>query len=89
MQPELGGRRLRAILVIGVLEEKALCLFWLRVRLNRRDLFQSISSTNREDTQGEANAREARSKRKSGLPSRVERPPDSSGQTHLDVDSLG
>lgn len=69
-----GGRLLRAILVIGVLEEKALGLFWLWVRRNRRDLFQNISSTNCEDTQGEPNPREDSSKRKSGYPSWVDGP---------------
>lgn len=32
---------------------KALCLCWLGVQFNRRDLFQTISSTILEDTQGE------------------------------------
>lgn len=45
------------------------------LRFNRRDLFQTISSTNSEDTQGEAQPRDGGSKSKSGFPSGGEEPP--------------
>lgn len=65
---------------------KAICLCWLGVQFNRRDLFQTSSSTILEDTQGEPQPGDDGSKRTLGFPSCVEEPRDSSGRTHLVVD---
>lgn len=65
---------------------KALCLCWLGVQFNRRDLLQTISSAILEDTQGEPKPRDDGSKRELGFPPCVEEPRDSSGHAHLVVD---